>query len=266
MTANQGSEVQWDPQIYERFDRERAQPFLDLISRVVVTSPNRVVDLGCGTGSTTALLARRWPEADVLGIDLSTQMLEEAKAMPAPASNLRFEQMDIAEWMPTAGVEVVVTNAALQWVPNSLALLQQWCAALDPGAWFAMQVPHSAQLPSHVLLNRLVRSERWREQLGEGIRAGGQVAQPSDYLELMLASGLDAQAWETEYLHVLQGPDPVLDWVRGTSLRPVIAALGADEAEIFEQQYSALLREAYPRSMNGTVYPFKRIFAVGRKR
>ncbi|MDP2013403.1 MAG: trans-aconitate 2-methyltransferase, partial [Actinomycetota bacterium] len=134
------------------------------------------------------------------------------------------------------------------------------------GAWFAMQVPHRAQLPSHVLLNRLVRSDRWRGQLGEGIRAGGQVAQPSDYLELMLASGLDAQAWETEYLHVLSGPDPVLDWVRGTSLRPVIAALGADEAEIFEQQYSALLREAYPRSVNGTIYPFKRIFAVGRKR
>lgn len=266
VTADETPRVLWDPQVYDQFDRERAQPFLDLISRVNLASPARIVDLGCGTGSTTALLARRWPQADVLGIDASTEMLDKARAMPDHPSNLRFEQMDIAEWMPSAGVGLVVTNAALQWVPGSFELIPQWCAALDSAAWFAMQVPHSAQLPSHVLLNRLVRSDRWREQLGDGIRAGGQVAQPSDYLELMLACGLDAQAWETEYLHVLTGPDPVLDWVRGTSLRPVIAALGADQAEIFEQQYSALLREAYPRSVNGTIYPFKRIFAVGRKR
>ena len=256
----------WDPQIYDQFERERAQPFLDLIARVWLPSPSRVVDLGCGTGATTALLARRWPGADVLGIDASSQMLEKARSMPEHPSNLRFEQLDIADWAPSAGVELVVTNAALQWVPRSVELMPQWLAALDAGAWFAMQVPHSAQLPSHVLLNRLMRSDRWRAQLGEGIRVGGQVASPSDYLELMMASGLEAQAWETEYLHVLSGTDPVLDWVRGTSLRPVIAQLGEADSAVFEQQYAAMLREAYPRSTYGTIYPFKRIFAVGRKR
>ena len=161
----------WDPQIYDQFERERAQPF---------------------------------------------QMLEKARSMPEHPSNLRFEQLDIADWAPSAGVELVVTNAALQWVPRSVELMPQWLAALDAGAWFAMQVPHSAQLPSHVLLNRLMRSDRWRAQLGEGIRVGGQVASPSDYLELMMASGLEAQ-----------------DWVRGTSLRPVIAQLGEADSAVF---------------------------------
>lgn len=212
------------------------------------------------------MLARRWPDAEVLGIDSSSEMLAKARSMSELPANLHFEQMDIAAWMPESGVEVIVSNAALQWVPESEALMLQWFASMDDGSWFAMQVPHSAQLPSHVLLNRLVRSDRWRDVLGEGIRAGGTVAPPAEYLELMLASGMEAQVWETEYLHVLNGEDPVLDWVRGTSLRPVIAKLSTDDAEIFEQQYSALLREAYPRSAFGTLYPFKRIFAVGHKR
>ena len=266
MTTAEGPRVMWDPQVYDQFDRERSQPFLDLISRVALESPTRIVDLGCGTGSTTALLARRWPGADVLGIDTSAEMLTKANAMAELPSNLRFEQQDIADWAPTQGVELVVSNAALQWLPDSFALMHRWLAALEGGAWFAMQVPHSAQLPSHALLNRLVRSDRWQEQLGDDIRAGGQVGLPSDYLELMLASGMEAHVWETEYLHVLGGADPVLQWVRGTSLRPVIAKLGEDDASIFEQQYAALLREAYPRSALGTIYPFKRIFAVGRKR
>ncbi|MDO9484524.1 MAG: methyltransferase domain-containing protein [Actinomycetota bacterium] len=258
--------VRWDPQVYAQFERERTQPFVDLVSRVTTDSPKRVVDLGCGAGSTTALLARRWPNAEVIGIDSSVDMLHQASSMPDIPSNLFFEQGDIARWMPSSGVDVIVSNAALQWLPESLELLRQWCEAMDSGATFAMQVPHSAQLPSHVLLNRLAKSDRWRDQLGEDIRVGGRVAAPSDYLELMLASGLDAQAWETEYLHVLAGPEPVLDWVRGTSLRPVLGKLGPDDGELFEQQYAALLREAYPRTAFGTVYPFKRIFAVGTKR
>lgn len=266
VTSAESHRVNWDPQIYDRFDRERTRPFVDLISQVLAPSPTRVIDLGCGTGSTTAMLARRWPDAEVLGIDSSSQMLAKARSMLDLPANLHFELMDISAWMPEPGVEVIVTNAALQWVPDSTALMLQWFTSMDRGAWFAMQVPHSAQLPSHVLLNRLVHSDRWRDVLGEGIRAGGTVVPPAEYLELMLASGMDAQVWETEYLHALNGEEPVLDWVRGTSLRPVIAKLSADDAELFEQQYSALLREAYPRSAFGTLYPFKRIFAVGHKR
>ena len=258
--------MQWDPGVYDQFERERTQPFVDLMSRVEASSPRRVVDLGCGTGANAALVARRWPDAEVLGIDSSADMLAKAESMPDRPGNLRFEKLDISEWEPSAGDDVVVTNAALQWVPGSLDLIFRWCAALEAGAWFAMQVPHSAQLPSHLLLNRLARSDRWRPSLGDDIRAGGQVSLPAEYLELMLSCSLQAQAWETEYLHVLQGPDEVLEWLRGTSLRPVLARLDADDAELFEQQYSALLREAYPRAGFGTIYHFKRVFAVGCKR
>ena len=260
------SGVRWDPQEYESFERERAQPFADLLSRVELASPTRIVDLGCGTGTATALLARRWPDAEVVGLDSSPEMLQRAAAMAELPANLHFEQHDIATWMPGRDDSLIVTNAALQWLPDHISVMPQWLEALRAGAWFAMQVPHSGPLASHQLLTRMVRSDRWREQLAEGIRAGGTVAPPADYLELMLSSGLDAQVWETEYLHVLTGTDPVLTWVRGTSLRPVLARLSADDAELFEQQYSALLREAYPRSAYGTVYPFRRIFAVGRKR
>ncbi|PTT69511.1 trans-aconitate 2-methyltransferase, partial [Arthrobacter sp. HMWF013] len=160
---------------------------------------------------------------------------------------------------------VIVTNAALQWLPGHQELMARWLGALKPGAWFAMQVPGNFNAPSHALMRDLAGSATWSAKLDGVLRGGESVGEPADYLRIMLDAGCTADAWETTYLQLLSGPDPVLEWVRGTALRPVLAALSAGDGRAFETEYAALLRGAYPSTDHGTVFPFRRIFAVARK-
>jgi len=256
--------MRWSPTQYDLFSSHRATPFFDLTSRIRATDPRRVVDLGCGPGSLTVTLAERWPGAEVVGIDSSPDMIEKAGAQD-PAQRVHFELGDIASWTPSPTDDVVVTNAALQWVPDHRALLPGWFEALPEGGWFAMQVPGSAVLPSHVILRDLATSARWAAPLADAVRPAESVVGAGDYLADMLDAGLEAQTWETTYQQLLTGSDPVLEWVRGTSLRPILAALEPDDAAEFEAVYAARLREAYPPTSHGTVYPFRRVFAVAHK-
>lgn len=183
--------------------------------------------------------------------------------MPA---NLRFTVGDVSAYAPQAGTDVVVCNAVLQWVPEHRELLQRWAAALGPGASLAFQVPGNFSAPTHALMARLAASERWRRQLSSVLRHDDAVSGPVEYHRLLSGVGMAARTWETTYLHVLEGENPVLEWVRGTALRPVLAALSADEALEFERTYAALLAGAYPREPDGsTILPFRRIFSVGVK-
>lgn len=257
--------MKWDPVKYVQFGDYRDRPFFDLTGRVHAESPVQVVDLGCGPGSLTATLAERWPGADVVGVDSSAEMLSKARNATPGTPSLRFELTDIAEWMPAAETGVVVSNAALQWVPGHQDMMRAWLAALRPGSWFAMQVPGNFNAPSHALMRQLAASSRWAPKLQGVLRGGESVGEPADYLRILLDAGFTADAWETTYQQVLPGPDPVLEWVRGTALRPVLAALSPAEGAEFEAGYAAALREAYPSGVHGTVFPFRRIFAVGRK-
>lgn len=257
--------VKWDPVKYVQFDDYRDRPFFDLTGRIQADRPRRVVDLGCGPGNLTATLARRWPEAKVVGLDSSGEMLDKAAAQAARHAGLSFRLADIAAWTPPADTDVVVTNAALQWVPGHQEMLAGWLAALKPGAWFAMQVPGNFNAPSHVLMRDLAGSARWSSRLDGVLRGGDSVGEPTDYLRIMLDAGCTADAWETTYLQVLTGVDPVLDWVRGTALRPVVAALSAEDSLAFEAEFAAALRAAYLGTVHGTVFPFRRIFAVAQK-
>ncbi len=257
--------MKWDPLKYVQFGDYRDRPFFDLTGRIQAERPSQVVDLGCGPGNLTATLARRWPEAEIVGLDSSAEMLARADAQTRGLPGLSFGLADIAEWMPGVDTDVVVTNAALQWVPGHQEMLARWLAALSPGAWFGMQVPGNFNAPSHTLMRELAASPRWSPQLKDVLRGGESVGEPAGYLRIMLDSGCTADAWETTYQQVLPGPDPVLEWVRGTALRPVLAVLSADEGQAFENDYAAALREAYPGTPHGTVFPFRRIFAVAQK-
>lgn len=257
--------MKWDPAKYVQFGDYRDRPFFDLTGRVHADSPGQVVDLGCGPGNLTATLAERWPEADVVGLDSSAEMLARAEAVAEGTPSLRFNRVDIAEWMPSQETGVVVSNAALQWVPGHQEMMRSWLEALRPGSWFAMQVPGNFNAPSHVLMRELAASDRWAPQLAGVLRGGESVAEPGEYLHILLDAGYTADAWETTYQQVLPGRDAVLEWVRGTALRPVLAVLTPEEGSDFEANYAAALRDAYPPTAHGTVFPFRRIFAVGRK-
>jgi trans-aconitate 2-methyltransferase len=257
--------VKWNPAKYVQFGDHRQRPFFDLTSRIDVANPREVVDLGCGPGNLTATLAERWPEAKVLGLDASAEMLAKAETHEGALANLEFRLGDIAAWMPSPETDVVVSNAALQWVPEHVNLLPGWLAALRPGAWFALQVPGNFTAPSHTLLRGLAESPAWAAKLDGVLRHDGAVADTSRYLEIMQGAGYAADAWETTYLQVLPGDNAVLEWVRGTALRPVLAVLSPEDGAAFEREYAHRLAEAYPSTEYGTVYPFRRIFVVGRK-
>jgi trans-aconitate 2-methyltransferase len=253
----------WDPRQYGRYADERSRPFHDLLARVRATGPGNVVDLGCGDGALTATLAARWPGAKVAGVDSSAEMLATGDAARAAGVDLRRGR--IQDWRPDEQVDVLVSNAALQWVPGHADLLAGFVAALAPGGELAFQVPGNFSAPSHTLLADLRHSPRWRDRLGDAAGRDGAVLEPGEYLDRLVRLGCEVDAWETTYLHLLPGPDPVLEWVRGTALRPVLAALPPAEAAGFEAEYGALLREAYPPGPAGTVLPFRRIFVVARR-
>jgi trans-aconitate 2-methyltransferase len=256
----------WDPAEYSAFADERSRPFFDLVARVPADQPDRVVDLGCGDGSLTATLAERWPAAVVSGVDSSPAMLAEAVRREVPG-RLSFVPGDIAGWRPERPVDVLISNAALHWVPDHPALIGRLVSAVAPGGWLAFQVPANFDSPSHLELVALCGSPRWRDRLGAAGRRAIPVLESGRYLDLLASAGCTADVWETTYLHVLPGPDPVLAWVRGTALRPVLAALAGDPAAQadFLAEYGERLRSVYPAACYGTVLPFRRIFAVARR-
>lgn len=258
----------WDPTTYLAFADERSRPFTDLLARVGAEGPRTVLDLGCGPATLTRGLADRWPRARVLGVDSSPEMVERAQALVVPGG-CDVVLGDVRTWTPPPGtgpVDVVVTNATLQWVPDHLGLLERWVDWLEPGGWLAVQVPSNFDAPSHVLMREVAAREPWRVSLEGVLRHGDAVAEPETYLARLAAAGCDVDVWQTTYAHVLPGDDAVLGWVRGTGLRPVLAALAPAEAAAFEAAYAAELRAAYPREPHGTVFGFRRTFAVAQKR
>jgi trans-aconitate 2-methyltransferase len=255
----------WDPEQYLRFGDERSRPFFELTGRIAAEDPKTVADLGCGPGTLTATLARRWPGAQVRGIDSSAAMIEAARALPDAGGRLSFALGDLRDFAPDGGVDVIVSNAVLQWVPDHLEVVSRWAGFLRPGGWLAFQVPANFDQPSHRAMRELAGTGRWRPLLA-GVRLNRQSSDPAEYVDLLARAGLEVDAWETTYLHVLHGDDPIVEWYKGSGLRPVLAALPPERAEEFLAGYRARMAEAYPAAPYGTVFPFRRVFVVAVRR
>lgn len=258
-----GSE--WNPGQYLRFGKERERPFWELIARIPGEPPARAIDLGCGPGTTTAALHAHWPQARIHGIDSSAAMIEQASSLAEPPL-LTFELQDIRDWhAPSGSFDLVLSNAALHWVPGHVELFEPWLATLSEGGRLAFQVPRNFDRPSHLLLDQLAGEPRWAGRLA-GVREALEVPSTEAYYGRLRALGFQVDMWETTYHQVLSGPDPVLEWVRGTALAPYLAALDADDAAAFEARYAAALRAAYPQMPSGeTVFPFTRLFVVASR-
>ncbi|MGO8980180.1 MAG: trans-aconitate 2-methyltransferase [Streptosporangiaceae bacterium] len=254
----------WDPAQYLQFADERSRPFFELAGRIQAADPDLVVDLGCGPGQLTATLAGRWPGAEVIGIDSSPEMIEAARQLPAPSGQLSFLLADVRDWRPERAPDVIISNALLQWVPEQREVILSCSRALAPGGWLAFQVPGNFDQPTHAILRELAGSARWRPLLA-GVELNRQAADPAEYLDLLGRHGCAVDAWETTYLHVLQGENPVLDWFCGTGLRPVLSALEPAAAAEFLADLGPRLAAAYPRAPYGTVLRFRRVFVVARR-
>lgn len=252
----------WDPDRYLAYADERGRPFVDLVSRVDASAPQAVVDLGCGPGNLTALLAARWPDAHVAGVDSSPEMIAKARETQP---GIDFEVADLRDWRaPEGGLDVLVSNATLQWVPGHLDLLPDLVAAVRPGGWLAFQVPGNFDEPSHTIRTELAARPEYAEHTADVAVPGSH--DPATYLDRLAGLGCAVDAWETTYLHVLTGPDPVFTWVSATGARPTLQALPTDLRETFERDYQERLAVAYPTRADGSVIlPFRRVFVVAQK-
>ena len=257
----------WNPDVYRQFQAERDRPFFDLVAQLPDFQPAFLTDLGCGTAHQTATLAERWPGAQVTGVDSSAEMLEQAPVL----ANLRLVQADFSRWTPDTPQDLLLSNAALQWVPDHPNLIPRLAGLVAPEGVFAFQIPGNFTAPSHLLLANLQGEPYWLERLGPAERGPQSLSSldPLEYADLLTPLGFQVNAWETTYLHLLRGPDDgtsaVLNWVRGTALRPVLSRLNPAEAAEFEAEYGLRLRGAYPEGPSGTAFPFRRVFVVARR-
>ena len=261
--------MRWNPVQYLQFAGERLRPALDLLARVPLEHPRTIVDLGCGAGNVTTLLGERWPEAHIVGVDNSPDMLREARAATRNDPRFTFVAADLAQWRPDAPVDLVYSNAALHWLPDHAALFARAAAMVAPGGVLAVQMPDNFRASSHTLIADIARSERWRAQLG-GIVREPPVAAPADYFAWLSPLMPTIDIWLTEYLQVLEprkdGEHPVAAWTKGTWLAPFLAPLDASERTEFLRDYMQRLALYYPARDDGrTLFPFRRVFIVANR-
>ncbi len=249
----------WNPSQYLAFAGPRMQPAIDLLARIPLDAPGTVVDLGCGPGNITALLRRRWPDAAIAGLDNSAAMLDRARtANPAES----FENVDIGAWNPDQPCAVIYTNAALQWVPDHAKLLPRLAGYVAPGGVLAMQIPRNFEAPSHRLMLDVIQEGPWREKL-EPVWAAIPTEDPGYYRRLMLPLTRNLDIWETEYLQVLDGDNPVAAYTRGSWLTRYLDPLDEAWRGAVEASYQDKVRAAYPPEPDGkTLFPFRRLFMI----
>ena len=251
----------WSPATYLKFEDERTRPAADLLARVPLNQARHVADVGCGPGNSTELLAARYPAADILGLDNSPAMLEEARQrLPA----LRFEAADAATWLPNPRTDLVFANATYQWIPDHFVQLPKVLAALRPGAVLAVQMPDNVEQTTHRLMREVARQGPWAEQLVGASRA--PLPPPGAYYEALRPHAARVDIWHTIYNHPLAGASAIVEFVRSTGLRPFVDPLDEAQRKDFLVQYTARIAEAYPVMADGKVLlGFSRLFFIAQR-
>jgi trans-aconitate 2-methyltransferase len=251
--------MSWNPQQYSRFAGQRLRPALDLIARIPAEHPQSVVDLGCGTGNVTRILRSRWPRARITGVDGSPQMLAEARKEEV---DIGWEQSELGSWNPAEKYDLVFSNAALHWLDDHPALFARLAGYITSGGVLAVQMPRNFGAPSHTLMHELASSPPWRDALARLLRPM-PVLEPQAYYKVLAPRARSLDIWETEYLQILEGENPVAEWTKGTWLAPLLAALAPGARAAFEAEYRQRVAQAYPRQADGkTLFPFRRLFIV----
>lgn len=255
--------VAWDPAQYLKFADHRLRPAVDLLNRIDVADPGEVCDLGAGAGNVTRLLKARWPVARITGVDSSREMLAKAAAA---APEIAWQHADLATWRPERPPDVIYSNAALHWLGDHERVFPSLLSVLAPGGTLAVQMPRNFLAPSHTSMADAARSGPWRARL-EPLLRPVPVSEPAFYYDVLAPRAGALDIWETEYLQVLEGEDPVKEWTKGTWLKPLLEALEEPERSRFEAAYALLVARAYPRRPDGrTLLPFRRLFIVARAR
>ena len=250
----------WDVDLYLHFGNERTQPALDLISRLTVSNPKRVIDLGCGPGNSTEILRRRWPNADVTGLDSSPEMIAAARKSH---SNQDWILADAGAWVAPVPYDIVFSNAALQWIPNHDQLVCRLLDQVASGGALAFQIPNHIHSPLHQLILQTADEPEWSQRMRRGKNAL-TIESPSFYFDALAQRASKLDIWETEYWHVLEDAQAIVQWIRSTGLRPFLESLDTEDQK---QRFIKLLTErvagAYPCQKNGKVlFPFRRLFVV----
>jgi trans-aconitate 2-methyltransferase len=254
--------MSWNPQQYLKFGDVRLRPIHDLLARVDLDAPRRIVDLGCGTGTVTAIAKARWPNAHITGVDNSQAMLDRARtAVP----DVEWQLADLNHWTPSEPPDLIVSNAALHWLDDHHTLFPRLLSQLAPGGVLAVQMPAQHNGPSHQIGYDLAESPRWRERLQGFVRRRPILDAPDYYAALRpLAAALDL--WFIEYVQALKGDHPVAEFTKGSFVGVWLAELTPEEAREFEGEYRARIAKAYPPAADGvTLFPFRRFFLVAQR-
>jgi trans-aconitate 2-methyltransferase len=252
----------WSAEQYLKFEDERTRPSRDLLAQIPLADARRVVDIGCGPGNSTELLVKRWPQAAVTGIDTSADMLRQARErLPAQ----KFVEANVAHWAPPENTDVLFANAIFQWVPGHLKQLQRLTGALPRGGVLAVQMPDNLDEPVHVLMREVAQAGPWREQLADKARMRDALPTPGGYYDALRPICSRLEVWHTIYNHVLDDADAVVEWVKGTGLRPFLDPLEAPERKQYLAEYGARVAAAYPPQQDGKVllrFPLLFIVAI----
>src|SRR5438270_6816755 len=252
----------WDPKQYLRFADERTRPALDLLARIDLGAPRRIVDLGCGPGNSTGLLRERWPKAAITGLDSSPEMLDSARR---GYPGLEFIAGDIARWVPTEPYDLVFSNAALQWIGDHENLVPRLLDAVAPDGVLAVQMPRNHDFATHALMRQVAAEGPWRDRLA-GARDPSPVKPPEFYYDGLAPKSRRIVLWETNYIQVMDGIEAIVAWLHGTGLRPFLARLDPAEQPLFLSRYAALLADAFPTRTDGKVLlPYPRLFFIATR-